>query len=556
MKICKENPTLEWGFFIGLYLKVIETKKLSLVNNVGEIKEIESTQSLLFIGANGSGKTRLGSWIEIHSPQKEKVHRISAQKSLQFPDTTTPQAIDRAKRDLLFGYAEEWATVNNKIDKWGQKPATFMQNDFHKLMVYLFSDETEENAKFKKACQNSDERIAPPLTKIDQLKILWEKILPHRELIIGGLRIQTCPKGQVDKAYSSSEMSDGERVIFYLIGQCLAAPENGIIVIDEPELHLHKSIQISLWNEVEKLRSDCLFVYLTHDVDFASAKENSKKIWLKGFDGQKWEWEEIVEDSSLPNELLIEILGSRKSIVFVEGKNGSYDISLYREILSDFLVIPRGSCTQVIQSVKALKANSQLHHLEVFGIIDRDRRPQHEIDKLEQDSIYVLNVAEVENLFCTQEVLKIISDRLARNSVDDFQVVSNTIFERLQDEFETQISLHVSGEVKFLLNMFDTNKKGEQDISNELQRMISAIDVQRLFAIQKERFEQIILHKNYNELLAIYNRKSLASQASEALGLAKKSLPETVVRLARGECKDSIKNALKPYFGNFQQFLS
>src|SRR5690606_19609347 len=158
--------------------------------------------------------------------------------------------------------------------------------------------------------------------------------------------------------------------------------------------------------------SDCLFVYLTHDVDFASAKENSKKIWLKGFDGQKWEWEEIVEDSSLPNELLIEILGSRKSIVFVEGKNGSYDISLYREILSDFLVIPRGSCTQVIQSVKALKANSQLHHLEVFGIIDRDRRPQHEIDKLEQDSIYVLNVAEVENLFCTQEVLKIISDRL------------------------------------------------------------------------------------------------------------------------------------------------
>lgn len=75
-------------------------------------------------------------------------------------------------------------------------------------------------------------------------------------------------------------MSDGERVIFYLIGQCLAAPENGIIVIDEPELHLHKSIQIPLWSEIEKLRNDCLFVYLTHDVDFASAKENSKKYGL------------------------------------------------------------------------------------------------------------------------------------------------------------------------------------------------------------------------------------------------------------------------------------
>lgn len=349
-----------------------ELKKLSLPNNDAQIVEIESTQSILFIGANGSGKTRLGSWIELDSPQNQIVHRISAQKSLTFPDSTTPQSIDLAEKDLLWGHPQ-WS-VSNKRNKWSNKPATTFQNDFQKLMVYLFSDETEENAKFKRACRDSQERLDPPLTKIDQLKDLWERILPHRELIIGGLRIQTCPKGQFDKAYNSSEMSDGERVIFYLIGQCLAAPKNGILVIDEPEIHLHKSVQIPLWNEIEKLRSDCLFVYLTHDVDFASAKENSKKIWLKSFDGKKWQWEEISEDINLPNELIIEIVGSRKPIVFVEGENGSFDVGLYREILSNFLVIPRGSCTQVIQSVKALKANNQLHHLEVYGIIDRDRR--------------------------------------------------------------------------------------------------------------------------------------------------------------------------------------
>lgn len=532
-----------------------EIKKLNLPNDGNQLREIETVQSILFIGANGSGKTRLGTWIEITSPQKHIVHRISAQKSLQFPDSTTPQSIDLAQKDLLFGNPK-FTNADYKIHKWEQKPATTIQNDFAKLMVYLFSDETEANAKFKRACRDSQERLDPPLTKIDQLKNLWERILPHRELIIGGLRIQTCPKGQLDKAYNSSEMSDGERVIFYLIGQCLAAPENGILVIDEPEIHLHKSVQIPLWNEIEKLRSDCLFVYLTHDVDFASAKENSKKIWLKSFDGQNWQWEEISEDINLPNELIIEIVGSRKPIVFVEGENGSFDVGLYRELLSDFLVIPRGSCTQVIQSVKALKANNQLHHLEVYGIIDRDRRPQHEISKLEQDSIYVLNVAEVENLFCTQELLEIISNRLARNAEEDFQTVSTAIFHKLQNELETQVSLHVSGEVKFLLNMFDTNKKGEQEISNELQRMVSEINVQQLYGIQKDKFEQIIASKNYNELLAIYNRKTLASQASEALGLAKKSLPETVVRLARGDCKESIKNSLKPYFGNFQQYIN
>ncbi|WFT52836.1 AAA family ATPase [Acinetobacter baumannii] len=530
-------------------------KKLELPNIDGQVVEIETVQSVLFIGANGAGKTRLGTWIDINSPQKEKVHRISAQKSLQFPDSTTPQAIDKAEKDLLWG-GPTWDNPGMKIHKWEQRPATFLQNDFHKLMVYLFSDETEENAKFKRACKESTIKIDPPLTKIDELKSLWEKILPHRELIIGGLRIQTCLKGQSEKVYNSSEMSDGERVIFYLIGQCLAAPKNGIIVIDEPELHLHKSVQIPLWNEIEKLRSDCLFVYLTHDVDFASAKENSKKIWLKSFDGNNWDWNEIAEDENLPNELLLEILGSRKPIVFVEGENGSFDVSLYREILSDFLVIPRGSCTQVIQSVKALKANNQLHHLQVYGIIDRDRRPQHEIDRLERDSIFVLKVAEVENLFCTQEILKIVSKRLGRNFTQDFENVSNTLFSRLNGEIQTQVSLHVNDEIKFLLQMFDTSKKTEVEIQNSLNDLISNINVNKLYSERYQLLSDIIQNKNYAELLAIYNRKSLASQISPSLGLTNGSLPETVVRLSKSDCGNEIRAALKPYFGNFQQLIN
>ena len=152
-------------------------------------------------------------------------------------------------------------------------------------------------------------------------------------------------------------------------------PANGIIVIDEPELHLHKSVQTPLWSEVEKLRSDCLFVYLTHDVDFAAAQEGAQRVWLKSFDGNSWDWELIQDDHHLPDELLIEVLGSRKPVVFVEGENGSDDVSLYREVLPGFLVIPRGSCSQVILSTKALRANRQLHHLAVYGLIDRDRRP-------------------------------------------------------------------------------------------------------------------------------------------------------------------------------------
>ncbi len=183
-------------------------------------KKVETDQSILFIGANGSGKTRLGTWIELGRMQGSRIHRISAQKSLAMPDYTTPKSIELAQRDLLFGNPN----VENNVGahRWGNRPATSLLNDFQKLMVYLFSDETEKNAKFKAACTQSAERLEPPRTKLDLLKDVWEAVLPHRELVIGGLQIETRVLDDNESIYKSSEMSDGERVMFYLIGQCLS----------------------------------------------------------------------------------------------------------------------------------------------------------------------------------------------------------------------------------------------------------------------------------------------------------------------------------------------
>ncbi|MEO1869093.1 MAG: DUF4435 domain-containing protein [Cobetia sp.] len=533
-------------------------KSLSLPKQ-GSIATINTTnQSILLIGANGSGKTRLGTWIEIESPTKNLVHRISAQKSLAMPDTTTPTSSELAEKDLLFGYTRadyDSGHVYKAGNRWSNRPATTMLNDFEKLMVYLFSDETESNAKYKAEQKSNLNRIEPPITKLDIIKNLWEKILPHRELIVGGLRIQTKIKNSSSAIYNSSEMSDGERVIFYLIGQCLAAPKDGVIIIDEPEIHLHKSVQIPLWTEIEALRSDCLFVYLTHDIDFAASKENSQRVWLKSFDGETWDWEKVVEDNKLPNSLLLEIIGSRKPVVFVEGDNGSLDVALYRAILPSFLIIPRGSCTEVIQSVKALKNNSQLHHLEAYGIIDRDRRVQREVDSLEESSIFVLKVAEVENLFCTKDLLKIVSNRLDRDPEADLRLVYDAIFKRLNQELEVQTSLQVASEIKFKLNLFNEKAKGLTGLKNALDTLYDNINIASLYNSETERFNCIIENKDYDQLLLTYNRKSLTLEASAALGLKNGELQEFVVRLAKGSSKLEITQALMPYFGNFQSII-
>lgn len=75
-------------------------------------------------------------------------------------------------------------------------------------------------------------------------------------------------------------MSDGERAIFYLIGQVLVAAANSVLIIDEPELHIHRSIMSSLWDQLESARQDCAFIFITHDIEFA-ANRIAKKLQLK-----------------------------------------------------------------------------------------------------------------------------------------------------------------------------------------------------------------------------------------------------------------------------------
>jgi hypothetical protein len=523
------------------------------VNQAGTTR-VQYSKSILIVGANGSGKSRLGTWIEFNSPDQNVVHRISAQKSLAMPDSITPKAVDLATVELLTGYERAEAQSLNSYkhgNRWSNNPAVSALNDYRHLMTFLFSDNTEESAKYLAAAKASANRVEPPKTKLDIVKGVWEKILPHRELLIGGLRIQTKTRGVQGAVYNSSEMSDGERVIFYLIGQCLAAPPKAVIIVDEPELHLHKSVQAPLWDEIEKSRPDCLFIYLTHDVDFSSAMEETTKVWLKSYDGSRWDWEVIAPDENIPEGLLLEVLGSRRPVLFVEGVLGGYDSALYTSILDKYLVIPVGSCSQVIQTVKALKANPQLHHLSVFGLIDRDRRVAAEIQALEQHSIFVLDVAEVENLFCTREILEIVSKQLARDVNTDFQAVSATVFARLQGELETQASMRAASEIKFRLNTFDESARGAAGLTTALQNLAAGINVNAIYSQSLAELNAVLASKSYDKLLEVYNRKSLSSQVSTALGLAHNTLPEFVVRLAKSEHREEITNSLRKYFGNF-----
>lgn len=167
-------------------------------------------------------------------------------------------------------------------------------------------------------------------------------------------------------------MSDGERAIFYLIGQTLTASPDSLIIFDEPELHIHRSIMSSLWDELEAARPDCGMVLISHDLEFVASRDGQKYV-LRDYDpAAGWTIEAVPDDADFTEEVATLILGSRRPVLFVEGKGGSLDQAIYRACYPDWTIIPRGSCEEVIHAVVTMRANAALTRVTCAGIVDAD----------------------------------------------------------------------------------------------------------------------------------------------------------------------------------------
>lgn len=107
---------------------------------------------------------------------------------------------------------------------------------------------------------------------LDVVIKIWNFLIEHRTLQCDDSNNLVLTGEGVDGSYPAFQMSDGERIILYLVGRVLLAPEKALIIIDEPEMYLHKTIVDKLWNKLELERQDCVFLYLTHDLQFAASR--------------------------------------------------------------------------------------------------------------------------------------------------------------------------------------------------------------------------------------------------------------------------------------------
>lgn len=100
----------------------------------GEFKEITSLQNFVIVGANGSGKTRLGACIENYS-KNGNVLRISAQRALSLPDIITLKSEEVNWNSICYGDEKR----KDKHYKWGWDDSPKMVNDYERVLSAIFA---------------------------------------------------------------------------------------------------------------------------------------------------------------------------------------------------------------------------------------------------------------------------------------------------------------------------------------------------------------------------------------------------------------------------------
>ncbi len=209
--------------------------------------------------------------------------------------------------------------------------------------------------------------------------------------------------------YNAAELSDGERNVLLIAGEVLTAPAGMLLIIDEPERHLHRSIISPLLSQLFKCRPDCGFVVSTHDHDLPMKMPNAKILLLRSYSAeaqnQSWVADELSNHMGIDDNFKRDLLGSRRNILFVEGNENSLDKELYNIIFPTTSVVPKGSCHNVEQAVTGLSATDDLHWLCVFGIVDGDGHTTDQIEIKHKKKIYTLPFYSVEAIYYHPEII-------------------------------------------------------------------------------------------------------------------------------------------------------
>ena len=463
------------------------------LNLIDKFKDIHD--NIVIVGANGSGKSTLAR--EFKKTQSSNVILLSAQRIFYYKQESSISITGNELQELF-------SVQNNDKTSVDLQFINLINSDMESLMKALISEHNIDALDTKIHPENGSKTILMQITEI------WNELNFPRQINIDKVPLYITNE---NSTYTFNELSDGEKAIFYYLGHVLCAKENSYIIIDEPENHLHPAICDTVWNRIEQERLDCKFIYITHNLRFASNR-NATTLWNKKFTPPySWEFQLLPKNDIFPTSLLLEVLGSKKNVCFCEGKLNSLDYKLYSLLLPEYNIIPiYGGHRDVISCVKSINKiqqnDNQFENLPItIGIIDKDYHLDRQISKWEESNIFTLPVNEVENILVDTIILNY--------TVDKFSISSeklNQYYENFWNTLEKKITEQV---VKYVKNFIQhhisedylTEEKDLEILKSQLSDKINKFNINTLYDEKMTEINKMIAEKNYESAIKFVDFK-------------------------------------------------
>lgn len=222
-------------------------------------------------------------------------------------------------------------------------------------------------------------------------------------------------------------LSSGEREVIGIgFDLLLTSPKHCVILIDEPELHLHPQLAFRLIQALLSIGEKNQFLLFTHSGELITSYADQQVFYIDTHDKSKNQARDLSELADDPE--LSKILGQNigtfavgKNVIFVEGQNASLDKALYhaiaKEIFPDSVVIPVFGQENIMALARVREIlKSTVWGISMFMIRDRDGLTDEQVATIQGRSngrLRILPRRHLESYFLDEKILvEVLSDDL------------------------------------------------------------------------------------------------------------------------------------------------
>lgn len=345
-----------------------------------------------------------------------------------------------------------------------------------------------------------------------------------------------------EERYDIAQMSDGERNAVILAANVLTVKPGTVLLIDEPERHLHRSIIQPLLTALFEQREDCAFIVSTHEVALALANPDAEVLVVRscqwaGDRANAWDAKLIEKAANLPEDVKRAILGSRERVLFVEGQPQSLDIRLYGVLFPDISVVPVGGCDDVIRAVEGMRNSSDLHDVEAYGLIDGDNRDSAEVSRLNEKGIYSLNAYSVESVYFCSDAMDAVAQRQAESlGREADQMVENAKNRALHELSQEDLAGRMAARFceRKVREELQSQMPDWKTISSNPSHTIT-LNTGEWHQEESSYFEKLLADQNLEQIIARYpvRETGILESIASAFELNRKNYQDTLIGRVR-----------------------